>query len=131
VFGVQKDTAPTPAGRNKKQSYCKVGDKTDVFTLREVKGKPEDPSQAILVLNDTGDTVVLSKEQPFRRVDGYMADLVYKPENRTWPGKRVGNSIAFNNEDYNIVAITKNEVVLSAKSNQKKWTVTYNAAPAS
>ena len=129
AVGVQKENAPTPAGRNKKQSYCKVGDKTDVFTLREIKGKPEDPSQLILIMNDTGETAIVSREQPFRRVDGYSADLAYKPENKSWANKRVGNAIAFNNEEYNIVAITKNEVVLSAKSNQKKWTVTYSAAP--
>jgi hypothetical protein len=131
VVGVQKDNAATAAQRSKKQSYCKVGDKTDVFTLREVKGKPDDPSQLILILNDTSETAVLTRDQPFRRVDGYMADLAYKPENKTWVSKRVGNAISFNNEEYNIVAITRNEVVLSAKSNQKKWTVTYNAAPAS
>jgi hypothetical protein len=31
-------------------------------------------------------------------------------------------------EDYNIVAITENEVVLSAK-NQTKWTIRYSAEP--
>lgn len=131
VVGVQKDNAPTAAGRSKKQTYCKVGDKNDVFTLREIKGPPEDPSQLILIMNDTGDTAVLTKDQPFRRIDGYTADLAYKPENKTWAARRVGNAISFNNEEYNIVAITRNEVVLSAKSNQKKWTVTYNASPAS
>ncbi len=72
----------------------------------------------------------MSKDQPFRRIDGYMVDLKYAPENKTWTNRRVGASLSFNGEDYNIVAITENEVVLSAKSNQKKWTVKYSASAA-
>jgi hypothetical protein len=64
----------------------------------------------------------------FRRVEGYKADLKYAPEIKTWPGKRVGNSISLNGEEYKIVAITKNEVVLSAP-NQKKWPITATATP--
>jgi hypothetical protein len=130
VVGVQKEASSVVSQRNKKQSYCKPGDKTDTFTLAEVKGKPDDPSQLDLVLNDTGDRVSISKDKPFRRVDGYMADLKYVPENKTWAARRNGAPLSFNNEEYNIVAITQNEVVLSAKSNQKKWTVTSNVTPA-
>jgi hypothetical protein len=131
VIGVQKEAAVNASQRSKKQSYCKLGDKTDTFTLAEVKGKPEEPSQVILILNDTGDRVTITKEKPFRRVDGYMTDLKYAPENKTWAARRNGAPLSFNNEEYNIVAITQNEVVLSAKSNQKKWTVTSNATPSS
>lgn len=129
VVGVQKEAATVVSQRNKKQSYCRPGEKTDTFTLAEVKGKPEDPTQLDLVLNDTGDRVSISKDKPFRRVDGYMADLKYAPENKTWSARRNGSQLSFNNEEYNIVAITQNEVVLSAKSNQKKWTVTSNPTP--
>ena len=59
-----------------------------------------------------------------------MVDLKYAPENKTWTSRRVGDPLFFNGEDYNIVAITENEVVLSAKSNQKKWTVKYSAGAA-
>jgi hypothetical protein len=131
VIGVQKEADPIASHRTKKQTYARVGDKNDTFVLSEIKGKPEDPSQLILTLNDTSETAVLTKEKPFRRVDAYMADIKYPPENKTWTARRVGAPLPFNNEDYNIVAITQNEAVLSAKSNQKKWTVTYNASPGS
>ena len=85
-------------------------------------------SRVVLELNDTGQRVTVTKEQPFRRVDGYMVDLKYAPENKTWTNRRVGASLSFNGEEYNIVAITENEVVLSAKSNQKKWTIKYSAS---
>ena len=82
-------------------------------------------------LNDTGEQAKVSKEKPFTRIDGYMVDLKYPPENKVFPpGRRVGTTLNFNGEDYNIVAITEKEVVLSAKSNQKKWTVKYGASAA-
>ena len=72
----------------------------------------------------------MAKDQPFRRIDGYMVDLKYAPETKTWTSRRVGASLSFNGEDYKIVAITENEVVLSAKSNYKKWTIKYSASAA-
>jgi hypothetical protein len=69
----------------------------------------------------------LSRDKPFRRVDGYMADLKYDPESKKWLNQRVGSSLKFGDDEYNIVAINQNEVVLSAKSNQKKTTLTYNS----
>ena len=80
----------------------------------------------ILQLADTGETVSLSKTKPFRRVDAYMADLKYDPEGRSWAGQRVGDDLKFAGDDYIIVDINQNEVVLSAKSNQKKTTLIYD-----
>ena len=53
----------------------------------------------------------------------------YEPEKQSWSNCRVGRSLHFNAEDYIIVAITKDEVRFSAKSNEKKWTIKSNAAP--
>jgi hypothetical protein len=125
VIGVEKQAAPTAALRNKKQTYCKVGDKNDTFTLLEVKGKAEDPAQLVVQLNDTGEKAIVTKEVPFKRVDGYTADLRYDPEKKSWTNRRVNAPppLNFNGEEYNIVAINQNEVVLSAKSNGKKWSI--------
>jgi hypothetical protein len=134
VIGIEKQAAATPEKRNKRQSLCSTNPptKNDTFLLLEVRGKPEEPSQIIVQLNDTGDKAVITKEQPFRRVDGYTADLHYDLEKKTWLHKRVNSGpISFNGEDYNIVAINQNEVVLSAKLNGKKWALKANptAAP--
>jgi len=80
---------------------------------------PTDPTAVELKLMDTGETVTLTKDKPFLRVDGYMADLFYPPANRKWTGRRVGDVIPIEKETYNIVAITKDEVVLSARSGKK------------
>jgi hypothetical protein len=132
VIGIEKEAALNPRERNKTQKYCSLNTKNDTFTLREVKTPPDDPTNVsvVLELNDTGQRVTVSKDQPFRRIDGYMVDLKYAPESKIWTNRRVGSSLSFNGEDYNIVAITENEVVLSAKSNQKKWTIKYSAGAA-
>ena len=62
---------------------------------------------------------MVSKDAPFRRIDGYLAELRYPPENRTWPPRRKGDFMSFGGENYNIVAINENEVVLSAPSGKK------------
>ena len=62
-----------------------------------------------------------------------MADLQYDLEKKSWTRRRVNSQplLTFNGEEYNIVAINQNEVVLSAKSNRKKWALKANptAAP--
>jgi hypothetical protein len=132
VIGIEREAALNPRDRNKTQKYCSLNTKNDTFTLREVNAAPDNPTNVtvVLELNDTAQRVSVTKDQPFRRIDGYMVDLKYAPEAKTWTSRRIGASLSFNGEDYNIVAITDNEVVLSAKSNQKKWTIKYSAGAA-
>jgi hypothetical protein len=132
VIGIEKEAAANPRERTKTQKYCSLNTKNETFTLRDVKVPPDNPTNVtvVLELNDTRQRVEVSKEQPYRRIDGYMVDLRYAPESKTWNARRVDAPLAFNGENYNIVAITENEVVLSAKSNQKKWTIKYSASAA-
>ncbi len=129
VIGIENEAAANAHDRYKRQKFCSPQEKTELFTLRGVKATPNPTNVVVLLeLNDTRKRVELSKDQPFRRVDGYMVDLKYPPESKTWKNRRVGAKLPFNGEEYNIVAISEDEVVLSAKSNQKKWTVKYNAS---
>src|SRR5436190_4374271 len=109
VIGIEKQAAALAAQRVKKQTYCSLNPptKNDTFTMVEVKGKPDEPSQIVVQLNDTGEKAVITKEQPFRRVDGYMADLHYDLEKKSWTRRRVNSQppLSLNGEDYNIVAI--------------------------
>jgi hypothetical protein len=132
VIGLENEAAPNLRDRRKTQKGYALNEKNETFTLRDVKAPADDPTNVtvVLELNDTRQRVEVAKEQPFRRIEGYMVDLKYAPENKTWTSRRVGAPLFFNGEDYNIVAITENEVVLSAKSNQKKWTVKYSAGAA-
>jgi len=126
AISVERQAAVNLAFRRRVQRYVSVDDpKKDIFTLVQVQGTPENPTQLILKLADTGETAVVSKDKPFQRVDGYMADLKYDPERFSRTGQRLGADLKFAGDDYNIVAIGPNEVVLSAASNQKKTTLRY------
>lgn len=127
VIGVERQAAAAAWQRARRQHYASVGDKNDAFTILAANGPPGNPTQLILRLTDSGERVTLSPNQPFRRVDGYMADLKYGPEGINWHEQRVGDDLRFYGDDYIIVAINQNEVVLSAKSNQKKTTLIYNS----
>jgi hypothetical protein len=124
VISVERQAALFLAARRPQHHYASVGDKNPVFTLVSITGAPENPDQLILKLSN-GDTAVVSKDKPFQRVDGYSADLKYDPEGLKWLGRRVGADLKFAGDDYNIVAIDQNEVILSEQSNQKRTTLQY------
>jgi hypothetical protein len=123
VISVERQAAALPGQRVLRKHYASVGEKVaDLFRVLEVKGSIEDPAQIQLVLQltDVPARVTISKDKPFRRVDGYTADLKYDPEGKKWQGQRVNAVLRFNGEDYNIVAISQDSVIISARSNQKK-----------
>jgi hypothetical protein len=128
LISVEKQAA-TKRDQQKKRPYLtKVGEKNDSFQLRDIAGPPDNPTNLVLILAD-GETVNISKEKPFKRIDGYMASMYYEPQKKAWRDQRVGQPININGEDYKIVAISKDEVVLSAASNQKHWPIKLSSPP--
>ncbi len=125
-IAVEKQAAAKSSQRTPKHTYATLNNKTDTFVIREVKGPAENPTELVLEFTDTGDQFSIAKDKPFKRVDGFMADFKYPPDNKTWKDQRVGAggpgtpAIQIAGESYIVVAISKNEVVLSAKSNNKK-----------
>lgn len=117
--------------RRKFQSYVTTNstsrsDRTKTFTLQEVKGTAEAPV-VVVDLND-GTHTEISADKPFSRVVGYKADMNYPPEKISFPDRRVGDQLTLAGEDYIIVAITPNEVVFSARSNDRRTIIRNNAA---
>src|SRR5262249_33987556 len=128
LFGVEKQAAPS-GKRGKRQVGAGIGEKNDTFQLLSVNGPRENPTNLVFMLLDTMETNNVSKEQPFKRVDGYKADIRYDPERKSWHDQRVGSPpLRFNDEDYKIVAIGSNEVILQSP-NGRKWPVKYNSSP--
>jgi hypothetical protein len=127
VIGVERQAAPVPWQRVKRQHYASVGEKNEAFTITDVQGAPDNPAQLILQVTDSGEMAAISKDKPFRRVDAFTVDLKYNPEGKKWQDQRVGDDLKFAGDDYIVVAINQNEVVLSAKSNQKKTTLVYDS----
>jgi len=137
VLSIEDQSAVYPAQRRRRTHYVSMGKGNDTvpdkavdgknegFTLKDVKGSPANPDQLVITLAATGATNTLSKSQPFRRVDAYSADLKYDPEKYSVTGMRTGDHLAFAGDDYNVIAIDKNDVILLAQSNQKKYTLRY------
>jgi hypothetical protein len=69
--GIDNEAAPLLRDR-RKEKYCKLGDKNETFVVRDIKVAPDNPTNATLVLelNDTGQRVTLTRDHPFRRIDG-------------------------------------------------------------
>jgi hypothetical protein len=126
AIGVDQQAGAKPKG--KRQFYTSVGEKKEPFILREARGPADNPTALILELSDTGEQISISKDKPFRRVDGYMVDIKYAPENRNFPNRRVDSTITFGGNEYKVLGITQDEVVLSAP-NQKHLTIKFSAAP--
>lgn len=134
-IAVEKEAAAKSNLRLPKHTYASLNSKTDTFVIREVKGPADNPTELVIELTDTAELVSIAKDKPFKRVDGYLADFKYPPDNKTWSNQRVGSgglgttAINIAGESYIVVAINKNEVVLSAKSNNKKTPRPYVPAP--
>lgn len=125
-IGLERQSAAYPAQRRPQHRFVSLDDKKkDVFTLVDVKGPPENPSELVLKLADSGETISISKDKPLQRVDAYSADLRYDPERKVFSARRVGAPISVGGQDYIVVAIGADEVILSAQSNQKRTTLKY------
>ncbi|MCW5556717.1 MAG: hypothetical protein KIT22_02570 [Verrucomicrobiae bacterium] len=88
------------------------GTKNDWFYLREVHGPKDSAGEVVIELIEGGERATLQKDKPFARVRGYQADLKY--EAKDFPARRVDDSINIAGTAYKIVAIGKDEVVVSA-----------------
>ena len=126
-IGITHEGALLAYQRGKKPVYAALNQTTNGFTIVSVDGQEDDPTSLTLELSDTGQKVTISKDHPFKRVEGYTVDLRYPPENRTLPpNRRVGDVIYFAGESYKIIDIKESEVVLLQQSNQKQWIKTFS-----
>jgi hypothetical protein len=122
-IGIKHEAAASVSQRSVKITYAAMDQTTNNFTVVAQQGPEDDPTGVTLKLSDTGETATITKDKPYQRVEGYLADLVYVPENKTFLNKRKTDSapICFANECYKIVDIEESEVVLLQLSNQKQW----------
>ena len=130
LISIEREAALRLSDRRKQSKYISIKSKADFATLREVKGTPE-MRELTLELADTGELVKIAPGQPYKRIDGYSADLRYDPEKRNWPERRVGDRIALAGDEFTVAAINSvgandYEVVLSARSTGKKTTIRFN-----
>jgi hypothetical protein len=116
VVGVERQAAEKPSDRPKKSMAVAKDTKAVLFSLVGERDVAAGRELELEPVDMPDERIRLTKAAPVKRVDGYLADLKYPPENRSWTTRRKGDKITFGTETYNIVAITANEVVLSAPS---------------
>jgi hypothetical protein len=122
---LEHQAAAVPAQRRAQPHYASVGEKVNgLFTLLSITGPAEDPTTLTLKLAN-GQTVTVGKDKPYRTPEGYSADIKYEPEKINATNQRVGDTLNFAGDQYNIIAIEQNDVILLANSNQKRYTLVY------
>jgi len=127
-FRVTRETEKTAGKRLTTVSAAPGGSKNQIFMLKEAKPK-DNPVEFTLELADTKEQITVTKDRPYVSVAGFTASLKYGPDNLTFPGKRVGDSLVFAGDTNKIVAITETNVTVAAASNTKRTTVAYTPTP--
>jgi hypothetical protein len=112
------------------QEYSKVGElaKSKLYTIRGIEGAPDNPTRIQLEIPDPQEMVWISKDNPYKRVDGYIADLRYDPESRALNKVRVNETITLDGEPYKVVEITNDLVRVQGVNTQIK-TINWNRNP--
>jgi hypothetical protein len=111
--------------------YAKIDEKpkSGLYIIRGIEGAADNPTELHLEIPETGETVSVSSNNPYKRVDGYLADLKYDPESRTLPKERVNETFTLDNEQYKIVEITNDVVRVQSIKNTKITTIKWNGNP--
>jgi len=124
-------TTQVLSGR-KNSEFVKLDEKvrSGLFILRGIKGATESPDALELEITSQTNHVFVTKDQPFKQVDGYTADLKYdpEPELQGLSKKHVNDTITLNGEAYKIIYITNNAVRVLEPSTDKRTTIKYNAS---
>jgi len=129
VISMQQHIELQQAGTaHKTIEYAKKDQKTKsgLYIIRGIKGADDNPDELNLEIPQTGETNVwISKNNPYKRVDSYIADLKYEPESKMLSKQKVDDLIMLDNEQYKIVEITNNAVRVQSsttKVTEIKWT---------
>src|SRR5439155_3453103 len=101
-FRVTRETERS-AGKRLATYSASPGSKDQVFILKETKQK-DNPVEFTIELADTKEQVAVTKDKPYVSVAGFTVDLKYGPDNLTFPGRRVGDSLVFAGDTNKIVA---------------------------
>ena len=125
VVGIEKQASAMAVKRRKTLRYLSAASKSnDTFSLVEVKGAADYPEALVVKLVDSGELATILRGQPFQRVDAYVANLSYPPEQKVF-FCRVNDKIAFGGSEYVVQDISKNELILVDQSNQKKTSLPF------
>ena len=129
-FGVTRQADAKKANRRRMMRRVRIGEETDIFTLREVKGELARPEEFVIrLLADNREIRVSGKKsEPYLEIAGYTVDLIYQPDERKFNAKRRGDTIKIAKRWYEIVVVSENEVVVKDSRTTKQTTIRVNAS---
>jgi hypothetical protein len=128
-FYVTREAHKKPAGRSPvTREVMGVGNKNDIFALREIRPSVEQPNEFVLEIDEDRKHVTVGKDRPYEGVAGYTVDLSYEPDKLMFLNRRVDDRLVFAGDTNKIVAVESSSVTLEAISNKKRTTITV-AAP--
>ncbi len=127
-FSVVRDHERKAEKRRPTTVSLTEGTKNDLFALLEIHGPKDNPTEVVIELLEGGERVTLPKDKVFAKGLAFSADLAYPIENRSWSHKRVDETIVLSGVTYKIVAIAKDEIVVSAP-NRVRTTIKISAVP--
>jgi len=110
-FRIEQQHAKKLSDRRPVTLSLTEGTKNNFFRLHEVHGAKDTSGEVVIELV-SGDRVTLAKDKPFEKVMGYQADVRF--ENRDFKSKRADENLVLTGTTYKIVAIAKDELVVSA-----------------
>ena len=111
-FAIAREFEKAPAKRQPVITSLTPGAKDAVLSLIEVRGPKDDPTELSCELVETRERFVLSRTKDFRKPLGYAADL--RGDGRDYLARRVDDVLQLGGTTYKIVAIAKDELVVSA-----------------
>lgn len=111
------------------------GDQTVEMKLKDVQGEEGAPTSFVFGMSDANgnelkEEITFAPDAPYQEVRAHIADLRYEHTDKDYPGRRKGDRITVDGEDYNIVAISDKQVVLSAARNEKRTVIGFDPPPA-
>jgi hypothetical protein len=126
VMSTQEHSDPQHPS-HKVNEYSKKNEKTKsgLYIIRGVEGDPDNPTALELELPDGGDTVTVTTNKPYEKVDSYIADLRYDPESKNVSKVHVNDVITLDDVQYKVVEIGPNAVRVKSNRTTKvteiKW----------
>lgn len=106
------------------------GKKNEHFTITEIRGPVEDPTEIVIELTADKQVVALGRggrERGYQRNAGYEADATYPPAKRTFANLRVGMPVLLS-EPWKVIAIDASSVTIENRI-QKRETKQLASAP--
>lgn len=127
-FTITREYEKKAPSRRPTTTSLTEGNRNDLFVLRSVAGPKDAPTSVTIELLDSGEQSTITTNKPFAKVMGFTADLKSELDNRSFTGKRIEDTLTHRNVLYKIVAISREEIVVSAP-NGLRTTLKLASAP--